>query len=419
MIYNEDELEVKPTTWQGKAKEKIVIKVLGVGGGGCNAVNYMFNNHVEGCSFYVCNTDSQSLKSSPVPTKIQIGEGLGAGCDPRVGRNAAMDAQDEICNKVLDNDTDMLFITAGMGGGTGTGAAPVIAAMAKQKNILTVGVVTLPFKVEGNDSMARAIDGVYELQKNVDSLLIINNEKIYDHFIDMLIQDAFPKTDEVLKIAVQSITEIINKPGYVNVDFRDVKAMMTDSGMALMGCGTGSGKDRIKQAVEAAVNSPLLNEFDIKTAKNVLLNVTAGYNENGLLMEDLAKIDKLLEEEFGENANRFKRGIVYETDQDFGDKVKITVIATGFEMKRLNDIANVKLGNIIMIDSDFEYTTEVALNAEDEESKEVFSQKIGFNNVTIKKTLNLRGNSTPALLVGEKDAKGPLESIAAIRRREK
>ena len=200
---------------------------------------------------------------------------------------------------------------------------------------------------------------------------------------------------------------------------KDVKAMMTGSGMALMGCGKGEGENRIKDAVTGALASPLLNDFDIKTAKNVLLNVTAGYNEKGLLMEDLAKIDKLLEEEFGENANRFKRGIVYETDQDFGDKVKITVIATGFEMKRLNDIANVKLGNIIMIDSDFEYTTEVALNAEEEDSKEKFSQKIGFNNVTIKKTLNLRGNSTPALLVGEKDAKGPLESIAAIRRREK
>ena len=419
MTFNEEGVEVIPTTWENNPKNKTIIKVLGVGGGGCNAVNYMFNNKVEGCSFYVCNTDSQSLHSSPVPTKIQIGEGLGAGCDPRVGRNAALDSQEEIKSRVFGQDTHMLFITAGMGGGTGTGAAPVIAAMAKEKDILTVGVVTLPFKVEGNDSMGRAIDGIYELQKNVDSILIINNEKIYDHFNDMLIQEAFPKTDEVLKIAVQSITEIINKPGYVNVDFRDVKAMMTNSGMALMGCGTGSGKDRIKQAVEAAVKSPLLNEFDIKTAKNVLLNVTAGYNEKGLLMEDLGKIDKLLEEEFGENANRFKRGIVYEKDESFGDKVQITVIATGFEMKRLNDIANVKLGNIIKIDSDFEYTTEVALNTEDEESKEVFSQKIGFNNATIKKTLNLRGNSTPALLVGEKDAKGPLESIAAIRRREK
>ncbi len=419
MIFNEEEYEVTPTTWEKKTKDNIVIKVLGVGGGGCNAVNYMFNNNISGCSFYVCNTDAQSLKSSPVPTKIQMGEGFGTGCNARIGRNAALDAQEEICEKVLDNQTDMLFITAGMGGGTGTGGAPVIAAMAKERDILTVGVVTLPFKTEGNDSMARAIDGIYELQKNVDSLLIINNEKIYDHFIDMLIQDAFPKTDEVLKIAVQSITEIINKPGYVNVDFRDVKAMMTNSGMALMGCGTGSGKNRIKDAVEAAVRSPLLNEFDIKTAKNVLLNVTAGYNEQGLLMEDLAMIDQLLEEEFGENANRFKRGIVYETDQEFGDKVKITVIATGFEMKRLNDIANVKLGNIIMIDNDFEFTEDVALNSEDIESKEVFSQKIGFNNTTIKKALNLRGNSTPALLVGEMDAKGPLESIAAIRRRAK
>lgn len=419
MTFIEEDYEVTPSNWKKKTKEQIVIKVIGVGGGGCNAVNYMFNNNIEGCSFYVCNTDAQSLKSSPVPNKIQIGEGLGAGCDPREGRNAALDAQEEIGKKVFGDQTDMLFITAGMGGGTGTGAAPVIAAMAKERNILTVGVVTLPFRTEGNDSMSRAIDGIYELQKNVDSLLIINNEKIYDHFNDMLIHKAFPKTDEVLKTAVQSITEIINKPGYVNVDFKDVKAMMTGSGMALMGCGSGSGEDRIKDAVAMAVQSPLLNDFDIKTAKNVLINITAGYNEKGLLMQDLAQIDNLLKDEFGENANRFKRGIVYETAEEFGDQVKITVIATGFEMKRLNDIANVKLGNIILIDTDFEYDIEVALNNEEEDDKEIFTQKIGFNNATIKKHFCFKEDGKPALLVGEMDAKGPLESIAAIRRRSK
>ena len=414
MTYTDVDLEVTPADW---IPENSIIKVIGVGGGGCNAVNYMYNKHIEGCSFIVCNTDKQSLDKSPVPIKIQLGSGLGAGCNPTEGRNAALNAQDEITEKVLNSKTDMLFITAGMGGGTGTGAAPVIASMAKNKGILTVGVVTLPFKNEGNESLSKAIDGIYELQKNVDSLLIINNEKIYTHYGSLLIHDAFPKTDEVLATAVQGITEIINKPGYVNVDFKDVKAMMTGSGMALMGCGAGTGKNRIKDAVTGALSSPLLNDFDIKTAKNVLINITSGYNEKGLLMDDLAEIDKLLTEQFGENANRFKRGIVYETDKDFGDRVNITVIATGFEMKRLNEITDVKIGNIIMIDSSFKYSRDVALNSGGIDLPEVSSHKIGFNSSSIKKTFRFKNEGKPALLIGEKDSKKELETIAAIRRK--
>lgn len=414
MTYTEVDLEVTPADW---IPENSIIKVIGVGGGGCNAVNYMYNKHIEGCSFIVCNTDKQSLDKSPVPIKIQLGSGLGAGCNPTEGRNAALNAQEEITEKVLNSKTDMLFITAGMGGGTGTGAAPVIASMAKNKGILTVGVVTLPFKNEGNESLSKAIDGIYELQKNVDSLLIINNEKIYTHYGSLLIHDAFPKTDEVLATAVQGITEIINKPGYVNVDFKDVKAMMTGSGMALMGCGAGTGKNRIKDAVTGALSSPLLNDFDIKTAKNVLINITSGYNEKGLLMDDLAEIDKLLTEQFGENANRFKRGIVYETDKDFGDRVNITVIATGFEMKRLNEITDVKIGNIIMIDSSFKYSRDVALNSGGIDLPDVSSHKIGFNSSSIKKTFRFKNEGKPVLLIGEKDSKKELETIAAIRRK--
>lgn len=413
MTYNATDLEVTPADW---IPEDSNIKVIGVGGGGCNAVNYMYNKRIQGCTFIVCNTDSQSLQKSPVPVKIQLGSGLGAGCDPTVGRNAALNDQQMIEEKALSGNTDMLFITAGMGGGTGTGAAPVIASLARNKGILTVGVVTLPFKNEGNESLSKAIDGIYELQKNVDSLLIINNEKIYTHFGKFLIQDAFPKTDEVLATAVQGITEIINKPGYVNVDFRDVKAMMTGSGMALMGCGSGKGKDRIKDAVNGALASPLLNDFDIKTAKNVLINITAGYNEEGLLMEDLEEIDHLMTEQLGEKANRFKRGIVYEMDENFGDTVNITVIATGFEMKRLNEITDVKVGNIIMIDSDFTYDKNLLLNSEGIELPEVQSQKIGFNKVSIRKEMNI-GNGNPALRIGPNDAKGDLENIAAIRRK--
>ena len=413
---NLEELEVTFTDW---VPENSIIKVIGVGGGGCNAVDYMYNHRIQGCTFIVCNTDSQSLKKSRVPIKIQLGSGLGAGCNPTEGRNAALSSQQEIEDKVLNTKTDMLFITAGMGGGTGTGAAPVIAAMAKNQGILTVGVVTLPFKNEGNESMSKAIDGIYELQKNVDSLLIINNEKIYTHYGGLLVHEAFPKTDEVLATAVQGITEIINKPGYVNVDFKDVKAMMTGSGMALMGCGKGEGENRIKDAVTGALASPLLNDFDIKTAKNVLINITCGYNEKGLLMDDLAEIDRLMTEHLGENANRFKRGIVYEMDPEFADKVSITVIATGFEMKRLNEITNVKLGNIIQIDWNFTYRKGFTSGTEGIEQPEAPSQKIGFNSASIKTEFDFGDGGKPVLLVGEMDDKSELENTAAIRRKGK
>ena len=413
---NMEEYEVTFTDW---VPENSIIKVIGVGGGGCNAVDYMYNHRIEGCTFIVCNTDSQSLKKSPVPVKIQLGSGLGAGCNPTEGRNAALSSQQEIEEKVLNTKTDMLFITAGMGGGTGTGAAPVIAAMAKNKGILTVGVVTIPFKNEGNESMSKAIDGIYELQKNVDSILIINNEKIYTHYGSLLVHEAFPKTDEVLATAVQGITEIINKPGYVNVDFKDVKAMMTDSGMALMGCGKGEGENRIKDAVTNALASPLLNDFDIKTAKNVLINITCGYNEKGLLMDDLAEIDRLMTEQLGETANRFKRGIVYEMDPEFADKVSITVIATGFEMKRLNEITNVKLGNIIEIESNFTYKKGTSGCTESLGQCEATSQKIGYNSASIKTTFDFGNSGKPALLVGELDDKSELENTAAIRRKGK
>ena len=193
--------------------ENSMIKVIGVGGGGCNAVNYMYKQKIQGCNFIVCNTDSQALQKSEVPTKIQLGEGLGAGTNPTKGRNAALESQDLIAENVLDNGTQMLFITAGMGGGTGTGASPVIAKMAKDRGILTVAVVTLPFKNEGDDFLSKAVDGIHELEKNVDSLLIINNEKLYEHFGNQLVQEAFPRADEVLATAVRGIIEIITKAG--------------------------------------------------------------------------------------------------------------------------------------------------------------------------------------------------------------
>ncbi len=404
--------DVVPTDW---VPENSLIKVIGVGGGGCNAVDYMYKQRIEGCTFIVCNTDAQALDSCEVPIKIQLGEGLGAGCDPTKGRNAALNSQDKIEEKVLNSSTGMLFITAGMGGGTGTGAAPVIAAMAKKKGILTVGVVTIPFKSEGNESMTKAIDGINELEKNVDSMIIINNEKIYQEYGELLIQDAFPKADEVLGTAVRGITEIIKKKGYINVDFNDVKTMMTNSGMALMGCGTGTGPSRIEDAVKSAMDSPLLNDFDVKTAKNVLINITVGYNKDGLQAKQVNQIDNLIKEYTGK-ANNFKKGIVFDYDPDFGDKVNITVIATGFKMARLTEITDGNTGNIIPIDSDFTYKKYENANQEGVDLPEVRSVKIGYNNAAIRKGFLFEDGRKPALIIGEKESKSELENVPAIKR---
>ena len=409
----EDTMGITPSDW---IPENSIIKVLGVGGGGCNAVNYMYNQRIEGCTFIVCNTDAQALNSCDVPVKIQLGEGLGAGCNPTEGRNAALNSQEEIMEKVINCNTEMLFITAGMGGGTGTGAAPVIAAMAKKKGILTVGVVTIPFKSEGQESMSKAIDGINELEKNVDSLLIINNEKLYDFYGDLLIQDAFPKADEVLATAVRGITDIIKTRGHINVDFKDIKTMMKNSGMALMGCGTGSGENRLQDAVRNALESPLLNDFDLKTAKNVLINITVGDNEQGLQMKQLEEINKLVNEYTG-NANNFKSGIVLDADSEFGDKVNITVIATGFKMSMISHITNGNPGSIIWIDHDFVYDKGAASAEEGIELPEVRSQKIGYNSAAVRKKNLFENGLKPVLLVEEGQSRSELESTAAIRRK--
>lgn len=395
-----------------------IIKVIGVGGGGCNAVDYMYRQNIQGCTFIVCNTDAQALNDCEVPIKIQLGTGLGAGCNPTEGRNAALNSQDEIAAKVIDNGTEMLFITAGMGGGTGTGAAPVIAAMAKKKGILTVGVVTIPFRNEGGEAMSKAIDGISELEKNVDSLLIINNEKLYEFYGDMLIQDAFPKADEVLATAVRGITEIIEKKGMKNVDFNDVKKMMSNSGMALMGCGSGTGEHRIENAVKSALESPLLNDFDLKTAKNVLVNITVGKNGQGVTMSQLKKINELINEYTG-NANSFKSGIVYETDEEFGDKVNLTVIVTGFKMNMIDDFVGDNVGNIIFIDSNYVYKKEVVASEEGIELPEVKSIKIGYNNSAIRKMNLFEDGKKPVLLVEEGYSRSELEHTAAIKRKAK
>lgn len=403
-------LDITPVNWTSPDS---IIKVIGVGGGGCNAVNYMYRQNIEGCTFIVCNTDAQALNKCDVPIKIQLGEGLGAGTNPTEGRNAALNSQDEIAEKVLDDKTEMLFITAGMGGGTGTGAAPVIASMAKKKGILTVGVVTIPFRNQGPEAMSKALDGITELEKNVDSLLIIDNEKLFEVYGDLLIQDAFPKADEVLATAVRGITEIIKKKGFVNVDFKDVKTMMKNSGYALMGCGSGVGQNRIEDAVKNALESPLLNDFDLKTAKDVLINVTVGNNENGLTMAQYGKITDLIQNYTG-NANNFKSGIVFDDDKDFGDRVNITVIVTGINTVIMEPQIN--MGNIIIIDENFVYMKD-PIGGESIDLPEVRTQKIGYNSTAIRKKNLFEDGVKPALILEVGMNKSDLENTAAIRRK--
>ena len=320
-----------PEDWKAS---KSIIKVISVGGGGCNAVTEMFRQKIHDVEFLICNTDKQSLEISEVPEKIKLGnKGLGAGCNPENGRRAATESLDKI-KKALSDSSEMVFITAGMGGGTGTGAAPVIAQVAKELGKLTVGIVTLPFRDEGKEFVKRAIIGIRELKKHVDSLLIIDNQKLYQVFGDLNIYDAFPKADEVLSNAVKSIAEIITRPGFINVDFADVKMVMKNSGMAIMGTGTASGPDRASKAVEMAFESPLLNDCDLNTAKGVLVNITSS-KKQGPTMSELAQIMEYVNN-FTGNASAFKRGVVI--DENMGDKISVTVVATGFNVSNLPQI---------------------------------------------------------------------------------
>ena len=409
-----DDIDIQPASWEPKESK---ISVIGVGGGGCNAVNYMFKQKVQGCNFIVCNTDSQALDGCEVPTKIQMGRGLGAGTNSTAGRNAALDTQDRIASVVFGSPIDMLFITAGMGGGTGTGAAPVIAKMSRERGILTVAVVTLPFENEGPEALGRAIDGINELKKNVDSLLIINNEKLHEQFGKLLIQDAFPKADEVLATAVMSVVEIIKKKGYVNVDFEDVKTVMKDSGLALMGCGVGKGQNRIDDAIEAAIKSPLLNDFEVDTAQKVLLNITVANNENGIEMDDLNVLTNKIRDALGK-FTMFKRGIIWNDDPDADDTIRVTVVATGFEYNKLNKITNVDLGNLIILDND--YVFDKSRKSDGEEGRSLPAtegsviQTIGFNTQSSHPVFDEQNK--PVLLMENGEDISTLENIPAIRR---
>ncbi len=305
-----------------------IIKVIGVGGGGGNAVNYMYNLGIKDVNFIVCNTDAQALANSPVPVKVQLGasltEGRGAGSKPDKGRQAAIESIGEL-TKVLEDNTKMVFITAGMGGGTGTGAAPVIAKLAKDMDILTVGIVTIPFKFEGPVRISQAIDGIVEMEKHVDSLLIINNEKLRDMYGDLKISNAFSKADNVLATAAKGIAEIITVHGYINVDFADVETVMKDSGVALMGSGEGFGEFRAIDAIQAALESPLLNNNKIEGAGNILLNITSGLDE--ITMDEVGQLTDYVQKAVGKTAS-----IIWGTgiDETLNDEVVVTIIATGF-----------------------------------------------------------------------------------------
>lgn len=410
--------ELTPSDWP---TIESMIKVIGVGGGGCNAVNYMFRENIQGCSFYVCNTDRQALDCSPVHAKIHIGSNaLGAGTVPAEGRKAAIESLEEIEKTVLTPETKMLFITAGMGGGTGTGAAPVIAKAAKDRGILTVAVVTIPYEIEGITPLAKAIDGIHELKNNVDSLLVINNEKLYELFGSMLTHEAFPKADEVLATAVRGITEIISRPGYINIDFKDIMTMMKDSGMALMGCGVGKGKNRIEDAVKGALKSPLLNDFNLTTAKNLLINITAGRNKDGLTMDEMKEIDKKIEEYTG-NVKKFKTGMVWVDDPEIGDEIQITAIATGFVVDDLAKIAKEDLGNIILIDKDFKYEKQSTLQQEDDTYRNdgVVDISIDERQSDNRRKFHFNEDNKPVLVVEDGKDISSLLNIPAARRQKK
>ena len=322
-----DDPEVKPN----------IIKVMGVGGGGSNAVTHMFSEGITGVDFILCNTDDQALQKSPVEYKLHIGDhALGAGNVPAEGRKAAEQTEGKI-REALEGDTKMLFITAGMGGGTGTGAAPVVAKIAKELGILTVGIVTLPFSFEGKRRQQQALEGIAELRKHVDALLVISNDKLREEYGNMKLTDAFKKADDVLKIAAKGIAEIITVTGYVNVDFEDVNNVMRDSGKAIMGSGYATGEDRALRAVEEAVHSPLLDDSDITGAKNILVYITSGTEE--VKLDEVTEINEYVQEATGKVAE-----IIWGNGEDMSleDGLRVTLIATGFgdveEIKEIHRI---------------------------------------------------------------------------------
>lgn len=342
------------------AEQTSIIKVIGVGGGGNNAVNHMFREGIQDVSFVICNTDNQALKKSPIQKKIQLGPqmtaGLGAGNNPEVAKAAAEESIDEI-RSVLSENTKMVFVTAGMGGGTGTGAAPVIARTAKEMDILTVGIVTIPFAFEGNKKIAQALEGVKNMSDNVDALLVINNERLRDIYPELDLSNAFAKADDVLKDAAKGIAEIITIHGHINVDFADVNTIMRDGGVAIMNTGYASGEGRLRKAIEDALASPLLRNNDIRGAKKILLNFYCRQDETAIKMDEITQVNEFMET-VGQDVEVIW-GVCF--DNELEEEVKITLIATGFGV---NDITTAPVRKEPLVE----------LNTVPEPAKDIFSQ---------------------------------------------
>ena len=316
-----------------------IIKVIGVGGGGGNAVNHMYREGIHDVTFVLCNTDAQALNDSPVPVHLQLGdEGLGAGNRPERARQAAEDTSEDIKN-MLNDGTKMAFITAGMGGGTGTGAAPVIARISKELGILTVGIVTIPFRFEGAKKIDQALDGVEEMAKHVDALLVINNERLREIYPELSLLNGFRKADDTLSVAAKSIAEIITVHGIMNLDFNDVKTVLKDGGVAIMSTGYGEGEGRVKQAIEDALNSPLLNDNDVYKSKKILLSINFNTDDKdnpGLTMEEMGDVTEFMNHFSADFELKWGLAI----DPELDKKVKVTILATGFGIEDVDGMGS-------------------------------------------------------------------------------
>ena len=325
----EDLIQFELIDFDFPTKSPSILKVVGVGGGGGNAVTQMYTEGIQDVTFVLCNTDRQAMIGSPIPIKVQLGPGLGSGGRPEIARQHAENSIDDI-KKMLSDETEMVFITAGMGGGTGTGASPVVARVAKELGILTIGIVTIPFMFEGTFKILQALKGVEAIKKNVDALLVINNELLRNICADLSLPDAFKKADETLSIAVRSISEIITLPGYINLDFADVKTILKDGGVAIMSSGLGSGESRVSQALQKALTSPLLNNNDVFKAKRILLNISFGSN-CPMMTEELNEIHNFMA--------KFNSSIemIWGTalDESLGDQIKIAILASGFGIENI------------------------------------------------------------------------------------
>ncbi len=372
-------------------EKKSIIKVIGVGGGGGNAVGNMYKQGIIGVDFAICNTDNQAMEHNPVMTKITLGpsltDGRGAGSKPEVGKEACIESIDDV-RSFLQDGTKMLFITAGMGGGTGTGAAPIIAKAAKELGILTVGIVTLPFNFEGMRRKRHALEGLENLKKNVDAILVISNDKMRDIHGDLSLTQAFDNADDVLTTAAKAIAEIITVPGYINVDFEDVNYVMRDSGVALMGNGTAEGEGRARKAINQALNSPLLEENDIRGAKHILLNISSGNKE--VTMDEIGEITDFVQEEAGYGTDLIWGNCF---DETLGDNINITLIATGFEAgankKQIKEVEPKK----VALEDDFEHILEKDIyNIVDVDSPS--ANTIDFDTNEVMKTMESLGMKT-------------------------